>query len=183
MRKACCLLSASLVLATAAAAMADDKRDCFGHGGPGIRIKSCSILIERDPKDHTAYYYRGLAYGVMGDVERAIADYAQAIALNPNDAAAYESRGRAYASKGDYANALADVTKASEIQAEQEVKRKHAAWSAYAKGPRPGSRAPAPKLAKASRKPKPIIHPAEQSVKPVYVSVWPEWALRSSGTN
>jgi tetratricopeptide (TPR) repeat protein len=44
----------------------------------------------------------------MGDWDRAIAGYTQAIGLDPNDAATYASMGLAYAMKVDAARALTD---------------------------------------------------------------------------
>ena len=54
--------------------------------------------------DHyaTVYYNRGNAYLGNGDLDRALADYTQALALNPNLAAAYHSRAMAWAAMKDY---------------------------------------------------------------------------------
>ena len=62
-----------------------------------------------------AYFGRGLTYGILGDYERAIADYDKAIELDPKDAAAYYNRGLAYADKGEYERAIADYDKAIEL--------------------------------------------------------------------
>ena len=45
-------------------------------------------------------------------MDRAIADYTQAIRLDPNDAFAYNNRGITYKNKGDYDRAIADYTQA-----------------------------------------------------------------------
>jgi tetratricopeptide (TPR) repeat protein len=111
------LLVAANLMLVSAAALADDKSDCLDSSDHDLRIKGCSAIIERDPKDVVSYYNRGAAHGLKGDVDRAIADYTKAIVLNPNYAPAYNSRGRAYASKGDYIRAVDDVTKAGEITA------------------------------------------------------------------
>ena len=107
-------VAAGLVLLTTAA-LADSKSDCLDSKDHDLRIKGCSAIILRNPKDVIAYHNRGDAYGLKGDVDRAIADYNKAIELNPNYAPAYNSRGRAYTSKGDYIHAVADVTKAGEL--------------------------------------------------------------------
>jgi tetratricopeptide (TPR) repeat protein len=109
-------VAASLMLVSAAA-LADDKSDCLDSSDHDQRIKGCSAIIERNPKDVVPYHNRGDAYGLKGDVDRAISDYTKAIVLNPNYAPAYNSRGRAYASKGDYIRAVDDVTKAGELTA------------------------------------------------------------------
>jgi tetratricopeptide (TPR) repeat protein len=108
------VVAAGLVLLTTAA-LAESKNDCLDSKDHDLRIKGCSAIILRNPKDVIAYHNRGDAYGLKGDVDRAIADFNKAIELNPNYAPAYNSRGRAYTSKGDYVHAVADVTKAGEL--------------------------------------------------------------------
>jgi tetratricopeptide (TPR) repeat protein len=107
-------VAASLILASATA-LADDKSDCLDSKDHDLRIKGCSAMIERNPKDVVAYHNRGDAHGLKGEVDQAISDYTKAIVLNPNYAPAYNSRGRAYVSKGDYVRAVDDVTKAGEL--------------------------------------------------------------------
>ena len=60
----------------------------------------------------TAYFNRGIAYPPQGDLDRAIADYDQAIRLDPNNASAYNNRGIAGFQKGDYDHAIADYNQA-----------------------------------------------------------------------
>ena len=98
----------------AEAALAD-KNDCLNSKDHELRILGCKAMIRRNPKDAVAYHNRGDAYGLNGDIDRAILDYTKAIELNPNYAAAYNSRGRAYTRKGDYVRAVDDVTKAGEL--------------------------------------------------------------------
>src|SRR6476620_3793649 len=98
----CLRLAAVLVVLASTTALADDERDCRQQTDLQIRLKSCSQLIQYDQRDATAYQNRAFAYGLTGDLDRAIADYTKAIEIKPNNAIAYESRGRAYASKGDY---------------------------------------------------------------------------------
>jgi tetratricopeptide (TPR) repeat protein len=107
-------LTATLALVSNAAS-ADYKADCLDSKNHDLRIKGCSAMIQRNPNDVLAYQNRGDAYGLKGEVDRAISDYNKAIELNPNYAPAYTARGRAYTSKGDYTRAVADVTKASEL--------------------------------------------------------------------
>ena len=100
---------------SAAAVFASDEQDCFQGPEPQLRIKGCSELIERAPDDATAYHNRAFAYGLAGDIDKAIEDYSKVIELAPSNASAYANRGRAYASKGDYKHAVADETKAQEL--------------------------------------------------------------------
>jgi tetratricopeptide (TPR) repeat protein len=94
-------LTATLALVSTAAS-ADYKTDCLDSKNHDLRIKGCSAMIQRNPNDVLAYQNRGDAYGLKGEVDRAISDYNKAIELNPNYAPAYTARGRAYTSKGDY---------------------------------------------------------------------------------
>ena len=100
---------------TAAPAVANDEQDCFQGMEPQLRIAGCSKLIQRNPNHAAVYHNRGVAYGLAGDIERAIADYTKVIEIDPRNATAYENRARAYASKGDSENANADATKANEL--------------------------------------------------------------------
>lgn len=51
---------------------------------------------------------RGVAYSAKGDLDRAIADFDDAIRLNPKDKEAISNRGNAYRTKGDFGRAIAD---------------------------------------------------------------------------
>ncbi|WP_051390054.1 tetratricopeptide repeat protein [Bradyrhizobium sp. Ec3.3] len=62
-----------------------------------------------------AYSNRGNAYQDKGDLDRAIADHSQALALDPKNAPAYNNRGNAYALKGDLDRAIADYNQAIAI--------------------------------------------------------------------
>jgi tetratricopeptide (TPR) repeat protein len=55
---------------------------------------------------------RGVAYYGKGDLDKAIADYAEAIRLDPKYALAYYNRGVAYEKKGEWDNAIAEYTEA-----------------------------------------------------------------------
>ena len=48
----------------------------------------------------------------MGQYDRAIQDYDQAIRLNPNWAEAFNNRGRAYSDKGQHDRAIQDLDQA-----------------------------------------------------------------------
>ena len=61
------------------------------------------------------YSSRGVAYGLRGDFDKAIADFSAAIRLNPKDAQAYQNRGVAYEKKGEKAKAEEDFAQAKNL--------------------------------------------------------------------
>jgi tetratricopeptide (TPR) repeat protein len=81
-----------------------------------IRIENCTALIESRQESQSnraaAYYNRGIAWKDKGDLDRAIADFTEAIRLNPKDAVAYHNRGGAWGIKGDPDRAIADCSEA-----------------------------------------------------------------------
>jgi tetratricopeptide (TPR) repeat protein len=130
MRTSIALALCMLVTGWIAAARADDKTDCRNGKDVDLKIRSCAVLIERDTKDAVAYYNRASAYQSKGEIDRAIADYDQAIGLKPDYVQAYENRAGAFVSKGDYTRAVADVTKAGEITSSVAVQSKAAPTAA-----------------------------------------------------
>jgi tetratricopeptide (TPR) repeat protein len=72
-------------------------------------------VVRIDPKYPDGYVERGQTYFKLGETERAIADYAAALARDPQHAAALRARGMAnlYLGKSDLA--LADLSKAIEL--------------------------------------------------------------------
>jgi tetratricopeptide (TPR) repeat protein len=80
-------------------------------------IADLGMAIELDPKDATAYWYRGVALYFSGTVRQAITDYTEAIRLDANFTAAYFERARAYLMLGDYQNAVANYTEMIRIDA------------------------------------------------------------------
>ena len=113
-----------MITAGPATTWADDKSDCRNGKDVDVRIKACSALIQTDAKDATAYHNRGLALQSKGDLDKAMADYDQAITLKPDYASAYDSRARIFVVKGDYTRAVADVTKAGELAPKVTVRPK-----------------------------------------------------------
>jgi lipoprotein NlpI len=76
------------------------------------RIAACAAVIESAAGDKdriaTAYYNRGSAWRDRGELDKAIADYSEAISREPDHPDAYTNRGIAYRIKGDLAKAIAD---------------------------------------------------------------------------
>ncbi len=69
-----------------------------------------------------AYNNRGVAYDQLGDYDRAVADYQEALSLKPDDAMSRRNlrvvlvrRGVALANTGEYQRALTDLSKAIEL--------------------------------------------------------------------
>jgi tetratricopeptide (TPR) repeat protein len=103
----------------ARASSTDDWKDCIG-GDADRRIAGCTRIIENgigSPSRAVAYTNRGLAYRVKGDIDRAIADYTEAIRLQPRNALAYNNRGSAYTYVGDFDRAIEDYTEAIRFNA------------------------------------------------------------------
>jgi tetratricopeptide (TPR) repeat protein len=100
---------------SASQALADTNSDCMQSDAIDLKLTACTSLIDgRELTKHNlavAYYNRGIAYGATkGGLDRAIADYGEAIALDPKFAPAYTNRGFAYAAKHEYEHILADLS-------------------------------------------------------------------------
>jgi tetratricopeptide (TPR) repeat protein len=74
-----------------------------------IRCFSEAIILT---PNYEAYFNRGIARRVIGDLDGAIQDYNLAIRLNPNEAQTYNNRGNARRDKGDLDGAISDYNKA-----------------------------------------------------------------------
>jgi tetratricopeptide (TPR) repeat protein len=171
-------LAVSMITIWTAATWADDKADCRDGKSADLKIKGCSALITADAKDAIAFYSRGAAYQTRGDLDKAIADYSQAIVLKPDYAAAYENRARAFVDKGDYTRAVADVTKAGELTPKMAAKTK--ATPLVTQTPTPQKAASKPVVP-----PKPPVEAEKQAPTVTTTNVapksgWPDWAARGS---
>jgi tetratricopeptide (TPR) repeat protein len=161
------LMALALSMLWIAAARADYKTDCRDGKDVELKISSCTTLIEREIKNAVAYYNRASAYQTKGDLDRAIADYDQAITLKPDYAAAYENRARVFASKGDYTRAVADVTKAGELTSSVTVQSKTV----------PTATEPAKPLAKPQPKAtSSMLIKKSAPAWPKWADGWPDWA-------
>src|SRR5689334_13620980 len=113
------LALAGLALCLALPAAAQDRttlsRQCNGpaESEPPVRIEACTALIAIPGQNQMAvavmYHNRGRAHASLGDYDRAIADYNQAIRLDALNADAFTARGTAYVAKGEFARAMADL--------------------------------------------------------------------------
>ncbi len=118
------------LLATAGSALAQtqqERRWCEGEDGatPAQRIDGCSSVIkaERDKGEKLAesFNYRGVAFRLKGELDRAIQDYGQAIKLNGKFAVAYNNRAVAYDRKGEYERAIQDYEQAIKLKPSPEA--------------------------------------------------------------
>jgi tetratricopeptide (TPR) repeat protein len=96
----------------------NDWSDC-GSNDPDRRIAGCTRVL--DGRNETqyiraaSYINRGGAWVAKGDLDRAIADYTEAIHLDSKFTAAYTSRGSAWQAKHDLGRAIADYTEAIQL--------------------------------------------------------------------
>ena len=72
--------------------------------------------IKLDRKNALAFYNRGIAYRIKGDVDRAVADFGEAIKLDAEFALAFYQRGNAYFEKRDFDRAIADFSAGDPLQ-------------------------------------------------------------------
>src|SRR6266478_6099844 len=106
------LLFCLALLVVAGPATADDAMLCSTETGDAA-VAACTRAINSGAgRPSINYNSRGEAYRSKGDMDRAIADYTEALRLNPKYALAYSNRGLAYRDKGDTDRAIANLTEA-----------------------------------------------------------------------
>jgi tetratricopeptide (TPR) repeat protein len=71
------------------------------------------LFGRRGPKTAVEFYNRGVDYFEQGDLDRAIADYTEAVRLDPQQrhVPAYQNLAAAYLALGDFDRAVADATR------------------------------------------------------------------------
>ncbi|OGP61105.1 MAG: hypothetical protein A2V65_02920 [Deltaproteobacteria bacterium RBG_13_49_15] len=74
---------------------------------------SFETVIEKDPKNSDAHFYRGLAYQEMENLPQAISSLNRAIELNPEKGVYYYGRGRANLVSGEKEKAISDFKQAA----------------------------------------------------------------------
>lgn len=96
----------------------DSVRQCEGHAGVALtrQVRACSAVIAAKPGEAQrlimAYANRGWAYTLLGDSDRAVADFDKAIALDPALESAHRGKGIAHHRKGLYRDAIAAFDRA-----------------------------------------------------------------------
>lgn len=73
---------------------------------------------EVDYEKFNKYHNLGMAYGLRGELKKALENYNKAIAFNPENAIAYLNRGNIYARQFKWDLTLADYNKAIELDPE-----------------------------------------------------------------
>jgi tetratricopeptide (TPR) repeat protein len=86
---------------------------CFNH--------ALAQTTPDQPADANGFYQRGNSYEKQGDLDRAIADYDEAIRLDPKHANAFYNRGNAYTRKGDFDRAIADFSEAIRLNPKDSI--------------------------------------------------------------
>lgn len=112
---AAAILCAPPLIAPAAAQFQAQVSWCGNKGNnvsPNLQIQGCTAVIESGRMSGKplawAYANRGTGYKRINDLDRALADYNQAIALDPAYAIALYNRGSLYDGRDDHARAIAD---------------------------------------------------------------------------
>ena len=86
---------------------------------PDRRIAGCTRIADDQSQNRqlraVAYLNRGAAHAQQGQLDRAIADYSEAIGLDPNYAVAFYNRSLVYLTKGETDRASADRDRAISI--------------------------------------------------------------------
>lgn len=106
-----------------------------------LRIKACTAIIQSEPSTAAEYANRGNAYGLKGELDRAIQDLSQAIRLNPNHADILGRRGWFYQNWQRYDEAIADYDAALRIDSRRAITFYARGMSKLAKGDRLGGNA------------------------------------------
>ena len=98
----------------AGAAAAEDMDDCK-EGAGTFALKGCTSWLAREKEPDaraTAFHRRGSVYEIVGEYNRSLLDFNQAIELNPNNAGWYIDRALLHFLKEDFEAGLADCNRA-----------------------------------------------------------------------
>lgn len=109
----CFVLAGNLAAATPA-----ETKVCLSEGRVAAdeRLAACSALILSGYRQPNVYMHRGDAYLMLGDNDRAIADFTTALSLDPDYADALIGRGLALTRKGQFDKAIDDYDDAIEAR-------------------------------------------------------------------
>jgi tetratricopeptide (TPR) repeat protein len=103
----------------AAPAGGHSNTDVCAAPDPERTIGACTRVIEDKAQDARrralAYASRGAAYVQKGELDRALADYGEAIGLDPDSPIAFHGRALVYRAKGEVDRATADHDRATSL--------------------------------------------------------------------
>ena len=105
------LAFACFIAAVDTGAQTNTWRQCLADTSPAA-IDACTSVIFLDPHNDGAFVNRGIAYRRVGDLERAIRDYDDAIRLNPRAKDAFNNRGNAFRARDELDRAMHDYDEA-----------------------------------------------------------------------
>ena len=112
-------IPSGVVWAVSKPAPGEASQKCYTVGNSAV-ISYCTEAIDTGQLSGKAlgfaFYRRANAYSEIGEQDRAIADYDQAIRINPNHAASFANRGVAHARKENYDRAIDDYDQAIRIK-------------------------------------------------------------------
>jgi len=116
------------IAATAAPAFGDEELRAQQRAERGLaafdvdeRLRFYTEAIRLDPAYAAAFYSRGNARRVKGDLEGALQDYGDAIRLKPDYAEAFNNRGNTRRAVGDFEGALQDYNEAIRLRPDDAI--------------------------------------------------------------
>src|SRR5215469_12991053 len=111
-----------------------DAIEAFDNEDFTTAVRLFTKAIEQDQKYVDAFVARGTALQMLGELDKAIDDYNEALRLNPKDSLAYVNRGSCWHDKSEFDKALADYDEAIRLDPESAdaYSGRGCAW--YAKG-------------------------------------------------
>jgi tetratricopeptide (TPR) repeat protein len=86
-----------------------------------VILTCAAFTFAQEPNDADAHYKRGIAWLDKGELDKAIADFTQAIRLDPKASDPYSDRGVAWYLKGEYDKAIADCSEAIRLNPKDEM--------------------------------------------------------------
>ena len=124
-------ITTGVVWAVGKPAAGDGSQKCYTALN-SVAISYCTEAIESGQLSGKAlgfaFYRRANAYNEIGERDRAIADYNQAIRINPNHAGSFSNRGVAHARPGALPCSRAVVRQRSSRRARNSPRRRSIAW-------------------------------------------------------
>jgi tetratricopeptide (TPR) repeat protein len=115
------LALASVVIGSLTPSLAgDDLASCMNeNAAPDAAVDACTRAIERAQTTKanvaTLYEWRARAREKTGAIDRAVADYSEAIRINPGAVSAYQNRAALFFARREYARVIADWSEVARI--------------------------------------------------------------------